>query len=108
MSLQNLMQSHGKMVVRKPSDKLRHCILRGPLRGRLKMTARTMMRRLFLDTCPHFSYQQTSNLAREGRFLDAILKVERVRFLRAVSQSALGRLGYRPLRHYDRGARCLA
>jgi hypothetical protein len=44
-------------------------------------------------------------LAPEGRFLDAIRKVERVRCLRAVSQTAPGRLRTLPLRHYGRGAR---
>ena len=44
----------------------------------------------------------------EGHVPDAILKVERGRFPRAVSQAAPGRSGYRPRRHYDRRTRCLA
>jgi hypothetical protein len=95
--------------------------------ARLKFTdSLGRRRRYFLDICRGFRYviPHRTSLS-EGRFLDAILKVERVRFLRAVSQTALGRSGYHKqwtqfaqcklprfhcyaLRHYDRGARCLA
>src|ERR1700683_2006100 len=49
-----------------------------------------------------------SSRSLKGRGIETHLDTERVRFLRAVSQTAPGRPGHRTCRHYDRCARCIA
>jgi len=66
-------------------------------------------RHIFLDKWSPFQLLSQHRISLgEGRFLDAILKVERVRFPRAVSQTAPGRLGHQTLYAVCGNANCYA